>query len=98
MTRMAKWTKLGTLRSRKTKSGGDQRYIVLDKNYEIVDKKTGEKVDLGQYNQIKMFKSEEGLKASFERGNIDEEKFNKDMNFIQEKGVLYDLTVVQEEN
>lgn len=87
------WAKLGTIRKRKTKSGADQSYIILDKQYKVIDTKTGKEVDLGEYRQIKLIKPQLGLNTRLERGSISQEDFNKQISFIEEKGVIYELSV-----
>lgn len=88
-----KWTRLGTLRKRLTNAGVESPYIVLNKNYMIVERETGTEVDLGQYMQIKLINPVKGLESMKANGIISEEDFDKQMAFIEEKNVKFELTV-----
>lgn len=88
-----KWTRLGTLRKRITNAGTESAYIVLNKNFKIVNRETEEEVDLGQYMQIKLVDPTKGLESMFNNGIITEEDYNKQLDFIEEKGVKYELSV-----
>lgn len=88
-----KWTRLGTLRKRLTNAGVESPYIVLNKNYMIVERESGNEVDLGQYMQIKLINPVKGLESMKANGIISEEDFDKQMAFIEEKNVKFELTV-----
>lgn len=92
------WAKLGSLRRRMTKAGKESSYIVLDKKYSIVSNETGEKVDLGQYLQIKLIDPIPGLQKRLENGSLSEEDYNKQLQFIEEKGIQFELTVPPSES
>lgn len=94
---MAKFTNIGTLRTRKTKDNKDQRYLVLNPNIELRDKTTGAVIDVGQYRQVKLFSAADGLQTRLGKGSIDQAKFEASSAKNKEKGIMYDLVVVEDD-
>lgn len=87
------WANLGTLRQRQTKAGEKQSYIILSKDFEIRNTKTGETVNLGEYRQVKLMSPEKGLNTRLSNGSISEEDFQKQIDFIKEKNIKFELVV-----
>ena len=87
------WTKLGSVRLRKTRDGKDSTYVILDKKFAIINTETNEKVDLGQFQKINLLDPMASLERRRANGSLSEEDFNKQCQFIEEKGVQFELTV-----
>jgi len=103
---MAKWVDLGTVRVREFNNDDGTtavvRSIVFDKNVKILarsydskSQKMGEfqEVDLGQFRNAKLQDPLEKLNKFRDNEWIDESKYESDVEFINEKGVKYNIVV-----
>lgn len=80
------WAELGTLREKE-----DRTYIVLNKNVEVlVD---GERVDLGEYRTVKLIDPRKGLETMRDNGRIDDQTYEERISALDERNVVYKLTV-----
>lgn len=85
------WAELGTLRERTNDKGDTSTYIVLNKNVQIlVD---GEEVDLGEYRTVKLIDPRKGLETARDNGKIDDETYEERLNALDERNVVFKLTV-----
>jgi hypothetical protein len=82
------WVDLGSIRE---SEDGEKQFVVLNKNVTVlVD---GEEVDLGQYRTVKLIDPRKGLETSLQNERINQEKYEQQMNYINEKRVIFKLTV-----
>lgn len=98
MAKNKKWNDLGTLRKKDDKNP----YIVLDKSVKILvgeyNKDTGEyenfkEVDLGEYRTIQCTDPLSGVDALLDKGYIDEAEHAKRVEMVEEKKIMYKVTV-----
>lgn len=85
------WVDLGSVRERKGKDGQDISYLVIDKDVEIFV--GGEKVDLGEFRTVKLIDPRQGLETALSNGKIDEEKYNERLETLNNKNILFKMTV-----
>lgn len=88
-----KWTRLGTLRKRTNAAGVEIPYIVINKNIKLVDRESGNEINLGKYLQVNLVNPEKGLDALKNGGFIDEAKYEEQLQFIADKNIKFELTV-----
>lgn len=66
-------------------------YIVFNKDFEIFYK--GEPVDLGEFRILKLTDPITKIEKLQEKGYIDEEQAEKDREFVEKKGVLFNVNI-----
>lgn len=89
----SKWTRVGTLRKRVNDAGVEIPYIVVNKNIKLVDRESGEEINLGKYLQISLLNPLKGLDTMKASGAITVEKYEEQLKFIEDKNVKYELTI-----
>ena len=79
-----KWVNIGTFRH-KDPVKETKPYIVLQKGVEIY--KDGKKVDLGQYNVLKLTDALSYEKFQLDKGDITQEQFEEAKSKLNDKGI-----------
>ena len=87
----SKWFTIGTFRERENDEGEVNSYLVINKNVDIFV--NGEEVDLGEYRVVKLFDAQTSAQKLMEGGHIDENELNDRLQFIDDKGIVFNLTI-----
>lgn len=94
------WPEIGSLRQRDEE--GSKPYLVIHPSIKILvgsfNKDTKEyedftELDMGDYRTVKCVNPLAGIDALLDGGYIDEEEHEKKVNMVEEKNVVYKLTV-----
>ncbi len=100
MAKKKSWPEVGTLRQKN--EDGSKPYLVIHPSIKILvgsyDKDSEsydnfEEIDLGDYRTVKCIDPMPGLDALLEKGYIDEAEHEKRVETIDNKNVMFKLTV-----
>ena len=81
------WENIGTIRTTKT----GKKILVINKDVEI--RKNGEVLDLGEFRTIYLSSSTDSVQRRQASGKLENEKAEKLLNYIEEKGITHDAVI-----